>query len=232
MDVFLVHGMGRTRGSLVLLAARLRRHGHRVHFIDYVAAFDPLAQVTRRLVAAVGARQPGTPYALLGHSLGTVIIRGSLAALAADPPAAVCFLAPPIRACRAAKYFSRFRLYRWCTGEMGLLLADERFMDHLPMPARTRIYAGTAGPRRGWLPFGDQLNDGILLLEEMDGRGAAELRVVPKLHTWIMYSRAIADELLAWLAEPADPRTTDRGITGHPDGTSRSMDAGTVGADP
>lgn len=200
MEVILIHGMGRSRLSFALLAARLRAAGHRIRYLDYVAAVHPLGDVSARLGERVRSRPAGTPYALIGHSLGSVIIRKTLPALAADPPAVTCFLAAPIRACRAAKFFSRFRLYRLATGEMGSLLADDAFMDQLPMAPRTRIYAGVGGPRRPWLPFGLQANDGVLLLAEARAGGDAEVCEVPNMHTLIMHSRAISDDIIALLA--------------------------------
>ena len=208
MEVVLVHGMGRSRLSFVVLAARLRAAGHRVHYVDYVAAWHTLAATRDRLIRRIRARPAGTPYALVGHSLGAVIIRSALAGLADDPPAACCFLAAPIRACRAARFFSRFRVYRLATGEMGTLLADDRFMDRLPMPPRVRVYAGTGGPRRHWLPFGTEVNDGVLLLSEASAAGDAEMREVPNMHTLIMHSRAIAEDMLAMLAAAAGPPWT------------------------
>ena len=77
-------------------------------------------------------------------------------------PRLAFLLAPPMRACRAARFFSCYRLYRALTGEMGGLLADEAFMQSLPLPPDTVIYAGTAGPRASWLPVGNAANDGIL----------------------------------------------------------------------
>jgi len=209
MEVILVHGMGRSRLSFALLAARLRAAGHQVRYLDYVAALHTLAHASARLTARVRARPVGTRYALIGHSLGSVIIRQALTELAADPPAVTCFLAAPIRACRAAKFFSRFRLYRLATGEMGCLLADDHFMDRLPMPPRTRIYAGVGGPRRSWLPFGTELNDGVLLLSEARTEDDAEVREVPNMHTLIMHSRAIADDIVNLLA-------SDQGLSAAP----------------
>ena len=110
-----------------------------------------------------------------------------------------------MRACRAARFFSRFGLYRALTGEMGQLLADEAFMQSLPLPPNTVIYAGTGGPRARWLPFGNQPNDGILALDEMLGAGGESVEVAAS-HTFIMNSRAVFDDIVQRLAQsPATP---------------------------
>jgi pimeloyl-ACP methyl ester carboxylesterase len=200
MDVILIHGMARTRFSLLLLSLRLRRAGHRVHFLDYVPAFESLEHASARLADLVARKIQPRPYALVGHSLGSVIIRNALTRMADHPPQAAYFLAPPMIACRAAKFFQRFRVYRIVTREMGALLAQDEFMRRLPIPRNTRIYVGTAGPRRRWLPFEYEVNDGILLASEAVGDSTAEVQMVRSSHTMIMNRRFIAADIAASLA--------------------------------
>jgi hypothetical protein len=85
-------------------------------------------------------------------------------------------------------------------GEMGQLLAQDAFMQALPMPAvPTRIYAGVAGPRASWLPFGTEANDGILSLSEATGSFTAQAVQVPSLHTFIMNSAQVRDDMIRFL---------------------------------
>ena len=200
MEIILIHGMARTRASLLLLSFRLRRAGHRVHFLDYVPALESLEQVSSRLANLVARKIQPRPYAVVTHSLGSVIVRHALPRLADHPPRAAYFLAPPMIACRAAKFFLRFRLYRMLTRQMGALLAQDEFMSRLPIPCKTRIYVGTAGPRLRWLPFGHEVNDGVLLASEAVGDGTAYVQMVRSSHTMIMNRRAVAEDIAASLA--------------------------------
>ena len=130
-----------------------------------------------------------------------MIIRAALGQLENRAPSACFFLAPPMVACKAARFFSRFRLYRLLTGEMGQLLALDAFMLHLPMPAvPTRIYAGVAGPRASWLPFGMEANDGILSVSEATGRFGMAAVEVPALHAFIMNSKRVFDDMARFIA--------------------------------
>jgi hypothetical protein len=190
VDLVLVHGMGRTPLSMLLLGYRLRKSGHKVHLFGYLPTFQRLDGATTRLQGLVARKVGGNTFALVGHSLGSVIIRHALPRLNQQPVA--CFLlAPPMLACKAAKFFSRFYLYRLLTGEMGQLLADDRFMQQLALPKNTKIYAGTGGPRAAWLPFGHGLNDGILSLAEATGSAEVEVLEVPSAHTLIMNSKLV-----------------------------------------
>ena len=197
MTAILVHGLLRTPASLVVLAARLRAQRLRVSFFAYSATFERFESCVARLVGHVRQRAGDEPYVLVGHSLGTVLIRAALPALDARPPAACFFLAPPATACRAATFFAGRRLYRLLAGEMGRLLADAHFMAALPTPAvPTRSYAGTAGPRGRWSPFGPEQNDGILAVSETAVRGLEPPVLVPAIHTLIMNSARVADDIV------------------------------------
>ena len=202
MDIILIHGMGRTPASMLILKKRLSQLGHRTHLFGYAAWAENLEGVSARLVRRIERFAGARPYAVIGHSLGSVILRRALAELTCNPPAHSFLLAPPMRACKAARYFSRFRLYRTLTGEMGGLLADESFMESLPLPPNTVIYAGTAGPRASWLPFGNQANDGILALEEVASEGGERVEVAAS-HTFIMNSRAVLDDIVRRLPTPS-----------------------------
>lgn len=192
MDLVLIHGMGRTPLSMLRLSRRLRRAGHHPILFGYSPTFETLQGASARLVALIDRRVDPAHYALVGHSLGTVLIRTALGQLENRPPAACFLLSPPMVACRAAKFFSRLGLYKLLTGEMGQLLANDAFMRQLPMPpVPTRIYAGIRGLRASWLPFGMEVNDFILSVSEATGRFEAQAVKVPSSHIWIMNSKPV-----------------------------------------
>lgn len=199
----LVHGMGRTPAATLVLAARLRAAGLRPELFAYSAALEGWEGCVGRLGAFIDRRAAGTDFVLVGHSLGTVLIRAALPRLA-RPPLGCFLLAPPTRASRAARKFAPRRLYRLFTGEMGQKLASPDFMAALPVPAvPTRIYAGTGGPRGRLGPFGDVPNDGVLALDETRLPGVP-LRTVPSLHIFIMNSRDVAGDIAAFVRAGPD----------------------------
>ncbi len=187
--------MGRSPLSMLLLGYRLRKSGRRVHLFGYLPAVQRLEEAPTRLLGLLERKVGDNAFALVGHSLGSVIIRHALPRLS-QPPAWCFLLAPPMLACRAAKFFSRFYLYRLLTGEMGQLLADDDFMQQLALPKNIKIYAGTGGPRAAWLPFGHGLNDGILNVAEATGSAVVEVLEVPSLHTLIMNSKVVFADMV------------------------------------
>lgn len=194
MQAVLVHGMGRTALSMLPLAARLRSSGLRPKLFTYFPTFETFEHCSARLAEYINRQAQRAPVVVIGHSLGTVLLRSACSRLR-TPPRASFFLAPPTKACRAAKFFAPRLFYRATMGEMGQLLADARFMDALPIPrGLVRIYAGTAGPVGRWSPFGVEPNDGILAVHETVLPGIVPVRV-SKLHSFIMNSAEIAADI-------------------------------------
>ncbi len=194
LRAILVHGMGRTPAAMLVLAARLRAAGLHPDLFAYSAALEGWEGCVGRLRDFIDRRAAGTDFVVIGHSLGTVLLRAALPRLG-RPPLACFLLAPPTQASQAARRFAPRRLYRLFTGEMGQKLASQSFMDALPLPAvPTRIYAGTGGLRGRHVFFGNEPNDGVLAVRETR-LADIPLQTVPSLHTFIMNSRTVAEDI-------------------------------------
>ena len=156
----------------------------RVSSFDYRVREHDLRSIAARFAAHVEERAAG-PYAIVGHSLGNVVARLASPDL---PPglARLVMLAPPNRPPRLAALLRDHGVFRALTQDAGQRLADASFYDALPIPeVPTTIFAGTAGPRASWLPFGVDVSDGVVALDETRLPGA-EHREVAALHTFIM----------------------------------------------
>jgi len=200
MQAILIHGMGRTPLSQLLLAKRLRRQGFAVHLFGYstLQSFDTCIA---RLASRVGALDTQKPFVLVGHSLGCVLIRAALPFLEPIRPAACFFLAPPSTVTKAARFFAKNSLYRFLTRDSGKLLADEAFMESLPKPTVPfRVYAGTAGCKGRLSPFKQEDNDGILAVSETPLNADDDVVRVPAIHTFIMNSALVASDIVATTA--------------------------------
>ena len=195
MDAILIHGMGRTPLAMSLLAARLRASGVRPLLFGYSVTFERLDGCVRRLERFIARRIGTREYIIIGHSLGTIITRTTLPRLIHKP--AACFLlSPPARACKAARYFAPYRFTRLFGGEMAQLLANQQFMESIPPTGvPMKIYAGTAGPRGRYSPFGDEPNDSVLTVKEMT-LPDVPLQTIPVLHTFIMNSKVVTQDIL------------------------------------
>ncbi len=191
MRAILVHGMGRTPASMLILATRLRVFGIRPKLFAYSAASEKFDACAHRLQSFIEKHAEGEQFILVGHSLGTVLTRAVLPELF-HKPSACFFLAPPTHACAVARRCAPHRIYQLLTGEMGQLLASPQFMNQLPVPdVPTKIYAGTGGPRGRYSPFGEAPNDGVLAVSETH-LPSIPLQTIPALHTFIMNAKVVA----------------------------------------
>lgn len=187
--ILLIHGMGRTPASMLLLAHRLRRQGNVVRLFGYSATFHKLDHCIARLKKVI--ESVDGPFVIVGHSLGTVLTRLALDG-AARQPRCCFFLAPPTVACTLARKLGPQLLFRLATGEMGQLLGDSTFMTTLPVPkVPVHVFVGTGGPRGKLSPFGDAPNDGVLAVDEATLPGHA-FTALPVLHTFIMNAPEVA----------------------------------------
>jgi hypothetical protein len=192
MHLLLVHGMGRTRLSLRRLAWALRRQGHATEQVGYVAGVEPFERIvarTRHRLEAIAAT--GQPYAVIGHSLGGLILRAALHGITPAPRHCI-MLGTPNQPPRLAERLRRFWPYRLFCGESGQLLAQPDFLAHIPNPTVPyTIIAGSAGPRGRWSPFGDALNDWVVTVGETKLRPDHEPIVLPVGHTFMMNDRRV-----------------------------------------
>jgi hypothetical protein len=194
MHLLLVHGMGRTQLSLVRLASFLRRAGHTTEQVGYVAATEPFARIVDRTQSRLeGTAARGKPYAVIGHSLGGLILRAALDGITPAPRHFI-MLGTPNQPPRLAQRLRRFWPYRLLCGESGQLLAQPDFLVHLPRPAVPyTIIAGSKGPRGRWSPFGDIPNDWVVAVEETRLRLDDEIIVLPVGHTFMMNDRRVRE---------------------------------------
>ena len=168
----------------------------RVHQFGYstLQSFDTCVTRLRSRVRALAAEES---FILVGHSLGGVLIRAALPGLEPIRPAACFFLAPPNKVSKVAKFLSRNHLYRFLTRDSGQHLANASFMESLAVPAVPfRVYAGTAGYKGRFSPFGQEDNDGILAISETPLGDVGDVIRVPSLHTFIMNSAFVCRDIV------------------------------------
>lgn len=195
MDAILIHGMGRTPLAMSILAGRLLANNIRPHLFGYSVTFESWDECIQRFENFIERRVKTNDYIIVGHSLGTVLTRATLPRLIHKPKACF-FLAPPTQVTSAARNFAHRRLIRLFMGEIGKVLADEQAMKSLPLPSvPTKIYAGIAGPRGRYSPFGEEPNDGLLTVRETLLPNVP-VQTVPIIHTFIMNSKIVTRDIV------------------------------------
>lgn len=186
--VLLVHGLWRTPLSFLSLVHRLRAWGHRPEQFGYAAIAQRYDAIVDRLVRRLERLAAhGAPYAVIGHSLGGVLLRSAVPRISGPPPEHLVMLGTPNRPPRLARRLGVHWVYRRLMGECGVNLTSEDFYAALPAPIIPyTIVAGTAGPRGRWSPFGHEPNDGIVAVSETPVRDDDAVVLLPATHTFMM----------------------------------------------
>jgi hypothetical protein len=143
--------------------------------------------IVSRLVDKLEVLARAGPYAVIGHSLGGILLRSALPNLKARAPEHLVMLGTPNRPSRLATLLRENWGYRKLTGECGLRLASPEFYETLPLPqVPYTIVAGTGGSRGRWSPFGLEPNDGLVAVSETKIKDDDPVILLPAKHTFMM----------------------------------------------
>jgi len=199
MHILFVHGMGRTPLSGVPILVRLRANGYTTGVFGYSAAFRCFDSIRDRLIRRVIQIASQGDYALVGHSLGGVLLRDALAKLPKEVirPKHLFLLGSPIRSARLAVGMRNRILFRAMTGDCGQLLASNQRMQAIgPSNVETTIIIGTKGFNGDSGPFFGEINDGIVAASEAHADWVTDEVQVPVIHTLLPASYRVARILL------------------------------------
>lgn len=214
LRVLFVHGMGRSPLSGLPVLMRLRAAGFAISTFGYTVALRDFASTRDRLRDRLVRCGTEGRYVVVGHSLGGVLLRSALAQIPAGarPPEQLFLLGSPIRPSRLAKRLQHNPLYRAVTGDCGQLLASEGRMAGVGVPKiPTTTVIGVRSLRGLRRLFGEEPNDGIVAVSEVQAGWAADEVRVPVSHSFLPASCRVAEALLARLerlaaGRPESPR--------------------------
>jgi len=184
--VVILHGMGRTRVSMMILAERFKNAGYETHNFPYGEKDSSLDEISDALAVFLEKNVQTPRYHFVAHSLGNVIIRNALRKSLRPGLGRIVMLAPPNRPARLAKLLKESHFYRWLVGDSGQKLAEDEFYRTLPVPpVEFGIIAGDKGQR---LSF-DEPNDGIVDVEGTKLAGMKAFAIVHHTHTFLMNAK-------------------------------------------
>ncbi len=184
--VVILHGMGRTRASMAVLAARFQAAGFETLSFPYGTAASTLEETSAALAVYLEKRVKTERYHFVAHSLGNIIIRNALRGKLRPGLGRIVMLAPPNQPARLAKLLKENPVFRWRTGDSGQKLSEEEFYKTLPTPpVEFGVIAGDKGQK---LTF-EGPNDGIVEVEGTKLAGMKDFVLVHHTHTFMMNAK-------------------------------------------
>ncbi|MBD3869477.1 MAG: alpha/beta hydrolase [Acidobacteria bacterium] len=193
--VILLHGLGRTRGSMAWAARRLRREGYRTIRIGYPSLKKPIEELAEHVASRLPDPGDGRLH-FLTHSLGGIVLRCLVALNRPEKLGRAVMLSPPNRGSAAATRLTNLPLYQWIIGPAGQQLGNDG--DAVPVRlGPVDFEVGVIAGNRALTPlslFLPGANDGVVTVEETRVEGTADFRVIRRGHTFIMNSSEVLEQ--------------------------------------
>lgn len=202
--VVLLHGLGRDRQIMARLEKALSHAGFTPYNLEYTSTEHSIHEIAVDVANQINQRYPNYHVALVGHSLGGLVIRAMLAENRIPHVDRVVMLGTPNKGSEVATFLKRFRWYQKAFGKPGHELStdDDGIYHQLPqrIDVPCAIIAGSLSlePWLSWtlIPGTD---DGKVSLESTKLAGSIEHTVVPVSHARLPRSPRVIQKVIAFL---------------------------------
>jgi len=206
--VFLVHGLGRTKNSMMLMKHHLKKEGYRVVSFSYDSRHLSVDRAVQKLEAAVSNElhkaSPPAKLHFVTHSLGGILTRKIFEFGTPEQLGRVVMLAPPNKGSELPDKLGKISLYKKVTGPAGMELGTGE--DAYPAKLGTiNFELGVIAGDRSLNPFYSSLvkgkDDGKVSVESTKIAGMSDFLVMHTSHTWIMNRKAVRKQVVYFLSK-------------------------------
>ena len=206
--VILLHGLGRSGGSMHWLGRALAKHGYAVHVLNYSGR-------RRSLDVVIGDLEPGIaafaksvegPVHFVTHSLGGLVVRAFLCRHKPDNLGRVVMLAPPNSGSEWADILVKARLDRPFLGHMGEHLVTGRSPKAEALLGHPDYPVGIIAGNRAVDPIFPRLlmprpNDGKVTVNATRLAGATDHITLPVTHTFMVLNARVHTQVHLFLSQ-------------------------------
>lgn len=202
--VVLLHGLGRSSTSMLVMKHRLEGEGFRVISENYASTEQEIKDLTRWLAGVLDRCCPveGGKTHFVTHSLGGIVLRQYLEDNEFLNLGRVVMLAPPNQGSEVADYLMDWKLFQSVSGPTGQQLGTGA--ESIPNSLRpVNFELGVIAGDFSYIPWTSDLipgpDDGLVGVDRARAAGMSDFLVVPRSHSFIMNSGEVASEVISFI---------------------------------
>lgn len=200
--VFLLHGLGRSRLAMWVLASRLEDAGFLVNNIGYSSLYHSPEEILENITLQINDRLPenGQPVHFVGHSLGGLLIRAYLDQTKISNLGNVVLIGTPNKGTAVVdKYQDSCWMKLLGPTTLALSTAEASFPNSIPAPYYpVGVIAGilTNNNNEDTIPG---IDDGLVALESAKVSNMTDFITVESSHWMLRYNEEVAAQTIAFL---------------------------------
>ncbi len=213
--VVLLHGLARSRETMVKMGDALQGKGFSVCNIGYPSTSHPIEELAMNFVAPAIKSCIGdmkAPVDFVTHSMGGIIVRYLASHAPGIEIGRVVMLSPPNRGSEVVDAFGDMRLFESINGPAGKQLGTgKESMPNSLGPACFELGIVTGNRSINWILSAiiDGENDGKVSVENAKLEGMKDFLVVPASHPFIMKNDIAIMQTLHFLEHGQFRRETE-----------------------